>query len=207
MWYLHRVNAADRSNPHRGTTGALAQALGLLGVLCIAAILLMGAHLIHHYLGGTVVDPRERHVLRVLTWNIGKLYLPWESRASDRDLSHVAAVIQELRPNVVALQELRGPEQLGRLVTLLGPRWVAKVPKDAYDRRAGLLTQLPAAFVDLPTASGRTAQAARLVLTTRVVISVASLHLDAFDEQRRQQQAEEMLATLLVKCIEMQRSH
>ncbi len=132
--------------------------------------------------------------LRLMTWNLGKVYLPWESRASDRDLQHVAKVIREVDPHVVALQELRDAEQLGRLLAALGRGWRGAVPHDAYDRRAGLLIRLHGRFFSLPTSSGRVAQGATLTLADGRKVVVASLHLDAFDPRRRLEQAEEILA-------------
>lgn len=165
---------------------------GLLVVVTVLALLAL--HGVERVLAPEMA-PRgtERRCLRILTWNIGKLYLSWESRASDRDLSHVARVIRSVDPDVVALQELRGPEQLGQLATKLGPRWRAMVPEDRYDRRAGLLTPLSARFVPLPTSTGRTAQAA-VIEFGGTSFTVVSLHLDAFEPARRLVQAEEILA-------------
>lgn len=134
--------------------------------------------------------------LRVMTWNVGRLYLPWDSRAADSDLQHVAAVIRDARPHVVALQELRDPRQLGRLVAALGPGWRGRIPEDRWDRRAALLARLPAEFQGLPTSTGRTAQGALLRLHSGVELAVASLHLDAFDARRRLVQAQEILSGL-----------
>jgi endonuclease/exonuclease/phosphatase family metal-dependent hydrolase len=164
-------------------------------LVAITALAVSATYLLNRYVVGAGLDPdRQQRSLRILTWNIGKLYLKWDSRASDRDLGHVARVIQEVEPHVVALQELRGPTQLGRLATLLGPGWRAKVPEDQYDRRAGLLLRLPARFVNLPTSTGRTAQGASVTLRGGLQLAVASLHLDAFDARRRLTQAEEILA-------------
>ena len=143
-----------------------------------------------------VTDGVPGDTLRVMSWNVGKLYLPWESRAADRDLAHVARVIRELGPHVVALQELRDPEQLGRLVAMLGPGWRAKTPRDSYDRRAGLLIRLRGRFFELPTSSGRVAQGVQIALAGGHELVLASIHLDAFDSQRRLHQAEEITASL-----------
>jgi len=164
--------------------------------LVLSTTLAVGlTYLINRYVvGAGVSTDSQQRTLRILTWNIGKLYLKWDSRAADRDLEHVAQVIRELKPHVVALQELRGPTQLGRLATLMGPGWRAKVPEDAYDRRAGLLVRLPARFVNLPTSTGRVAQGGVVTLSGGLSVVVASVHLDAFDADRRLLQAEEILA-------------
>jgi endonuclease/exonuclease/phosphatase family metal-dependent hydrolase len=167
----------------------------LLAALPALAALTAGAiYLINRTIGGYVQQAREKRSFRIMTWNIGKLYLRWDSRAADADLAHVAEVIREVNPQVVALQELRGPTQLGRLASALGPEWRAKVPRDSYDRRAGLLVRVPAEFLDLNTSTGRTAQGALLTLRDGVEVLVASVHLDAFDPRRRRLQAEEVLA-------------
>lgn len=166
-----------------------------IAVLLLITALATGAtYLINRYLGDAVSLEREQRTLRVMTWNIGKLYLKWDSRAADRDLSHVADVIREVAPHLVALQELRGPTQLGRLATMLGPQWRASVPEDQYDRRAGLLVRIPVQFIGFPTSTGRIAQGAQVNLGRGTRFTVASLHLDAFDPKRRMLQAEEILA-------------
>lgn len=169
----------------------------MLGLLPITVCSLFAIYAIHRFLHLRYVtgQPPEQ-TLRVMSWNIGKLYLSWDSRAADRDLNYVADVIREVDPHVVALQEIRGPTQLGRLLTLLGPQWIGRVPTDAYDRRAALLTRLPARFFQLPTSSGRTAQGGEVRLRDGLEVSFVSLHLDAFDADRRLRQAEELLASL-----------
>ena len=165
--------------------------------MLLAALTVGGVGLLNRYVHGALVDG-SRHLksLRVLSWNIGKIYLPLDSRAADRDLEHVARVIAEADPQIVALQELRGPRQLGRLLARLGPRWRGSVPEDRYDRRAALLTELPVRFLEIETSTGRTAQGAEVTLGDGSKATVASVHLDAFDPERRARQAEEILDSL-----------
>jgi len=164
----------------------------LLSAATVAAIHALNSHLHHTYVdyGG----PQKS--LRVMSWNIGRVYLRWESRASDGDLAYVARVISQVNPHVVALQEIRDAKQLSRLVAMLGRNWRGRVPQDSYDRRAALLVRLSASFVQLPTSTGRTAQAALVKLPAGREILVASIHLDAFDPKRRMLQAEEIVAGL-----------
>ncbi len=170
-------------------------ALWLASLPVIAALAVVGVHLINGLVGGYVAKATEKRSFRIMTWNIGKLYLRWDSRAADRDLQHVARVIRQAAPHVVALQELKTPEQLGRLVAALGPGWRGHLPEDVYDRRAGLLVNgLATRFVGLTTSTGRTAQAAVITLDQGHQLCVVSLHLDAFDAKRRRLQAEEVLA-------------
>lgn len=168
----------------------------LASLVVVTAVAVLGTYLINRHLGDPL-SGQTPHSLRILTWNLGKVYqAKWDSRASDDDLDHVAEVIRAVNPHVVALQELHGPRQLGRLAALLGRGWRAKVSEDAYDRRAGLLVRLEARFVSLPTSSGRIAQGAVITAPGGGVFSVASVHLDAFDADRRLLQAEEVLAGL-----------
>jgi endonuclease/exonuclease/phosphatase family metal-dependent hydrolase len=165
-------------------------------MLVVTAAAVACLYLINTYLqGATLTTQGQSRSLRILTWNIGKLYhARWDSRASDDDLDHVAEVIRETDAHVVALQELKGPTQLGRLASMLGRSWRAHVPEDVYDRRAGLLTRLPVEFVRLPTSSGRVGQGAVVTAPGGAKFAVASVHLDAFDADRRLLQAEEIIA-------------
>ena len=170
--------------------------LWLLTVPLSAAAFSGLAYVFNRYVHATAAGTRTVHEsLRLMTWNIGKLYLPVDSRAADRDLRHVAQVIREVEPHIVALQELRDARQLGRLLTELGPEWQGRIPRDLYDRRAALLTRIPTNFVEVGTSTGRRAQAAEVTLPRGGLITVVSVHLDAFDAGRRMRQAEEILAS------------
>lgn len=197
MLYSNTVTAS--AEPHPGERGRAARKLGrgLLWALALAAVAaasVAGVVTIDRVLGVSVLEPEQPHLLRVLTWNIGKVYLHRESRASDADLRHVAATILEANPHLVALQELRDRAQLGRLVAALGPGWRGMLPEDVYDRRAALVVRLPSQFTPLPTSTGRVAQGALVRLPSGLSFAVASVHLDAFDPKRRLVQAEEIVA-------------
>ncbi|HJZ87601.1 MAG TPA: endonuclease/exonuclease/phosphatase family protein [Polyangia bacterium] len=139
----------------------------------------------------------EASRLRVLTWNVGKIYLGGrhDSRAADADLARIASVIREAGPDLVALQELRDRGQLEHLLGLLGGAYVGSVPdEEINDRRvAALVRQQPdVAFSQIVTSTGRAAEVARIMLGARSLTFV-SLHLDAFDPALRATQAEEIL--------------
>jgi endonuclease/exonuclease/phosphatase family metal-dependent hydrolase len=167
-------------------------AISLVASATLTVLLIYGINRFVHDQYVTFSVPRRS--LRVLSWNIGRIHLRWDSRAADSDLDYVAEVIREVNPHIVALQEIRNPRQLGQLVTKLGSRWRASTPEDNYDRRAALLMRLDGRFYALPTSSGRTAQGAIIRVPGRREITVVSLHLDAFDAKRRLQQAEEIAA-------------
>jgi endonuclease/exonuclease/phosphatase family metal-dependent hydrolase len=151
-------------------------------------------------------SPRGELPVKVLTWNIGKMHWRWDSRAADADLPHIADVIARERPDLVALQELRDAAQLRRLLRLIeratGVRYGGRVAHEkTYDRRVGILVRGGSArFRTVTTSSGRTALAARMELggsvsglAPSVDLVLISVHVDAFDQARRQEQVEEIL--------------
>ena len=174
---------------------AAAKWLALIALSACATVL--SIHLLNRVHQRYVVFGGPQQRLRLMSWNIGRIYLPGDSRANDRDLQHVAQVVHELNPHILAVQEVRDRAQLGRLVSALGRSWRGMLPEDRYDRRAALLLRLDGEFFQLPTSSGRIAQAARVRLPGGRSIVVASVHLDAFNPPRRLQQAEEILAGAL----------
>jgi endonuclease/exonuclease/phosphatase family metal-dependent hydrolase len=186
------ADGGPRPRPRRPSVPWFVLRLALLAVLAAGA-----AALVDDFFGALVRQAREQQrSLRVMTWNIGKLYIGWDSRAADEDLPHIAQVIREADPHVVALQEVRDRAQLGRLLRALGEPWTGDLAEDQYDRRAALVTRLPARPVELPTSTGRTAQGAFVVSPEGSTPFLASVHLDAFDPRRRLTQAEEILSDI-----------
>lgn len=142
--------------------------------------------------------------LRILTWNVGRVFLPMdslatESRASDEDLGHIARVVEETAPDVVALQELRGPLQLEGLVTLLGGTYEGRVPEEeSYDRVVAVMARRPQGgdtlgYRTLVTSTGRATVGVSVPLGNLQRAFVVSVHLDAFSRERRRTQAEELV--------------
>jgi endonuclease/exonuclease/phosphatase family metal-dependent hydrolase len=166
----------------------------ILALLGIAATTAAAVYLLNRLLGAPVTETNPHHALRVMTWNIGKLYIRGDSRAADSDLRYIAAVIRSQNPHVVALQEIRDEAQLAQLVAALGPGWRGRVPEDRWDRRAALVVRLHAHFHPIATSTGRTVQAAVIELPEGAAFAVVSVHLDAFDAKRRLVQAEEIVA-------------
>jgi len=131
--------------------------------------------------------------LRVLSWNLGEVYLgDWvESRANSLYFLDVALLIKEHKVDIVALQEMRDENQLAYLLKLLGPPWRGVISRDDYDRHAAILTRLPTEFVGLRARdNGRAAPAAVLDLNG-VRFVATSVHLSAFDEELRLQQTKD----------------
>ncbi len=132
--------------------------------------------------------------MRILTWNIGRVYLLGESRAAGAALDHVAGVIADLDPDVAALQELKDAGQVDRIVELLGPRYRGVgADHSRSDRVVGMLAKPAAEFEQVPIASGRRAIAVRMT-NGGGPTHVVGIHFDAFDAGRRQREAAELVA-------------
>jgi endonuclease/exonuclease/phosphatase family metal-dependent hydrolase len=147
--------------------------------------------------GAPLLLRQEVSPLRVLTWNVGKIYLgkQVDSRAADQDLWRIAEVIRQTQPRLIALQELRDGDQLQRLITQLGPGWVGHISeREINDRRAAVIVRAEEgiSFSQVVTSTGRSIAIARLPCGARQ-LSFASVHLDAFSPVLRRTQAEEIL--------------
>jgi endonuclease/exonuclease/phosphatase family metal-dependent hydrolase len=87
-----------------------------------------------------------RRRLRVLTWNVGRVYSPTHNnRLDDADVPRVARVLAELHPDVALLQELVDERQLRAVIVQLhhkaGEFHGAIAQKCRYDRRAAVLAR------------------------------------------------------------------
>src|SRR5215831_8531235 len=147
--------------------------------------------------GAPLLLTQEVSPLRVLTWNVGKIYLgkQVDSRAADQDLARISEVIRGSQARVVALQELRDAAQLDRLLHELGPGWVGHMSdREINDRRVAVIVrdEPGVSFSEVVTSTGRAIAVARLPCGARQ-LSFASVHLDAFSPHMRRTQAEELL--------------
>jgi endonuclease/exonuclease/phosphatase family metal-dependent hydrolase len=136
--------------------------------------------------------------LRVVSWNVGRIYTPTSNnRLADDDIPRVARVLDELDPDVVLLQEFVDGTQLEALLARL-PGYVGRVSTACrYDRHVGALARvaLEPEFEDRvlePTGRG-------LVTVTFSVGeagrgSAHAVHLDAFRSTGRRSQAEAICA-------------
>ena len=179
----------------------------VLGLLALAALLVV--QLVRPRGPAAAALRPGTYRLRILTWNVGRVFLPFDqraadSRASDDDLAHIAQVVRETDPDVVALQELKGREQLDRLLDLVGGGYVGTVPeRESNDRRVAVMARVRARdggpddggpiFRSVTTSTGRSAAAVSLPVTGGARALVVSLHLDAFDRDLRRVQAEEIV--------------
>ena len=139
-----------------------------------------------------------RQRLRVVTWNVGRLYSPrHNNRLDDGDVPSVAAVLGELDPDVVLLQELVDARQLDEIVTRLAraraPFAGALAQRCVYDRRAAVLVKRehgPAFEEHALGPSGRAAVLASFDAGDGVRGAAISAHFDVFASDRRADQAE-----------------
>lgn len=135
--------------------------------------------------------------LRVVTWNVGRLYSPrHNNRLDDADVPAVARILGELDPDVALLQELVDTRQLhallGRLGHERGPFHGALAQYCGYDRRAAALVRAERApsFEELSLGgSGRHAVLASFDAADGVRGAAISAHLDVFSPARRAEQA------------------
>ncbi len=143
-----------------------------------------------------------RRRLRVLTWNVGRLYSPTHNnRLADDDVPRVAAVLDELDPDVALLQELVDARQLDEIVTRLSraraPFAGTMAHGCVYDRRAAALVRVDRApdFEEHrlgPT--GRASVLASFEVAHGVRGAALSAHLDVFSSSRRSEQAHALAA-------------
>jgi endonuclease/exonuclease/phosphatase family metal-dependent hydrolase len=140
--------------------------------------------------------------LRVVTWNVGRLYSPrHNNRLDDADVPAVARVLDELDPDVTLLQELVGRAQLDEIVTRLSrsraPTSAALAERCAYDRRAAVLVRSERAprFEEHALGpSNRNVVLASFDAGGGVRAAAISAHFDVFATERRAEQAHALAA-------------
>ncbi|MCU1279539.1 MAG: hypothetical protein JWM53_3085 [bacterium] len=140
--------------------------------------------------------------LRVVTWNVGRLYSPrHNNRLDDADVPRVAHVLDELDPDVALLQELVDVRQLDEIVTRLsrgrGAFAGAMAERCAYDRRAAVVVRkerAPSFEEHGLGSSNRTAMVARFDAGDGVRAAALSAHFDVFSPERRAEQADALAA-------------
>lgn len=127
------------------------------------------------------------HSLRLITWNIGYAELEDDTRAHDKDLAAVAALILRQDADAVALQELTGNAQLNILLGLLQGKYRGAVAKQGKGDRfeAVLVKDTGAKFISV-AAGGRYALGASFQSDSgKHEILLLSAHADAFNAAQR----------------------
>jgi endonuclease/exonuclease/phosphatase family metal-dependent hydrolase len=139
--------------------------------------------------------------LRVVTWNVGRLYSPrHNNRLDDADVPAVVRTLGELDPDVVLLQELIDVRQLeairARLMHERGLFAGAMAERCAYDRRAAVLVRAELGPVFEEQSLGSTNRNAMLAHFDAggVRAAAVSAHFDVFDPVRRADQASALAA-------------
>jgi endonuclease/exonuclease/phosphatase family metal-dependent hydrolase len=135
--------------------------------------------------------------LRVVTWNVGRLYSPTHNnRLDDADVPRVARILDELDPDVALLQELVDLRQLDEIVTRLSrsraPVDGAMAERCAYDRRAAVVVRrahAPAFEEQSLGSSNRNAMVATFDAGDGRRAAAISAHFDVFSPERRAEQA------------------
>jgi endonuclease/exonuclease/phosphatase family metal-dependent hydrolase len=131
--------------------------------------------------------------LRVVSWNVGRLYTPTNNnRLDSADVPQVAATLHELDPDLALLQELVDQDQLRALESRL-PGFNGRLAERCrYDRKVAVLARerLEPTFeqhVLEPTGRGLVAVGFSVGRSRGVAHPV---HFDVFNQRRRRQQAE-----------------
>jgi endonuclease/exonuclease/phosphatase family metal-dependent hydrolase len=135
--------------------------------------------------------------LRVVSWNVGRLYTPTSNNRLDtRDLPKVSRVLDEIDPDVALLQELVDESQLAALLAALPAHDGRLAERCRYDRHVAVLVRRrlePAFEQHLLERTGRGLVSATFDIGGARG-SAHPLHFDVFDRSRRRWQAEEVAA-------------
>jgi endonuclease/exonuclease/phosphatase family metal-dependent hydrolase len=137
-----------------------------------------------------------RRRLRLVTWNVGRLYSPTHNnRLDDADVPRVAHVLGELDPDVALLQELVDVRQLDAITTRLsavrGPFAGRLARQCAYDRRTAALVRAdrePAFDEHVLDESRRATVMASFDLGGGARGAAFSAHFDVYSTEKRAEQ-------------------
>lgn len=132
--------------------------------------------------------PLNESTLALMSWNIGYFDYESDSRAQNKDLEAIAAVIGETDVQVIALQEIAQPEQLSTLSELLEGRYRYQAFARGLrtDRFVAFLSELPfQEETQLATSVGRDALAVTVDVPSQGVVTLVNCHADAFNSRRR----------------------
>lgn len=138
---------------------------------------------------------KERHSLRLLTWNIGYAELEDDTRAHDGDLPAVAEVILRHNPDAVALQELTGNSQLNILLGLLHGKYRGAVAQQGKGDRfeAVLVKDAGATFIPVAVGARYALAASFHPRADTPEVLLLSAHADAFNAAHRRSYTEALI--------------
>ena len=132
--------------------------------------------------------PGNGSAFALMSWNIGYFDYESDSRAQNKDLEAIAAVIGETGAQVIALQEVAEPEQLSTLSDLLAGRYRYHVFARGFrtDRYVGFLSEIPfEEEIPVETSVGRDALAVTVDVPSQGIVTLLNCHADAFNSRRR----------------------
>jgi endonuclease/exonuclease/phosphatase family metal-dependent hydrolase len=145
-----------------------------------------------------------RRRVRVVSWNVGRLYSPRQNnRLDDADIPAVARTLYELDPEVALLQELVDGEQLAALLAGLPGYDGAIADRCRYDRHVAVLARRalePRFDHHTLEPSGRGIVSVHFSVGARRMAAL-SAHFDVFRPLRRSDQGAG-LAVLAEACEE-----
>jgi endonuclease/exonuclease/phosphatase family metal-dependent hydrolase len=132
--------------------------------------------------------PLNESTFALMSWNIGYFDYESDSRAQNKDLEAIAAVIGETDAQLIALQEIAQPEQLSALSDLLAGRYRyhAFARGLRTDRFVAFLSEIPfQEETQVATSVGRDALAVTVDVPSQGVVTLVNCHADAFNGRRR----------------------
>jgi endonuclease/exonuclease/phosphatase family metal-dependent hydrolase len=132
--------------------------------------------------------------LRVVSWNVGRLYTPkGNNRLDDHDIPQVARTLHELDGDCVLLQELVDVLQLRAILVRTGNEYAGELAQNcAYDRKCAVLVRkrlAPTFEQHRLEPTGRGLVLARFTAGEKRV-AAASVHFDVFSRPRRRAQSQ-----------------
>ncbi len=146
---------------------------------------------------GFTLAPKPVDAVRVVTWNVGGAERggKWRSM-DDHSLETVKAVLLELNPDLVLLQEIGDRDQLEVLIDALGETWVLSSRLRSSGRRLAILARGGELDRFLLGGAAQSALAVHWTSQDRK-ISVLNLHADAFSASTRNEELGQSVDGLL----------
>lgn len=172
-----------------------------LALLCALSLIVALRFDAAHGRSSLAAHQTEGTRLRLMTWNIGYAELEDDTRAHDQDLPAIAATILKYDPDAVALQELRGEDQLHTLLKFLRGRYHGATSQPAgADRVDAVLVKDASARFDQVPAGAKyalgasfNARAGAQAGAGQPEVVLVSAHADAFSAARRRDYTERLV--------------
>ncbi len=161
-------------------------ALELVLFVSAALFLLLGFTPSGGAAGEIAFDQKATGVLRVVTWNLGGSSGRNGHALSESALSQVAQTLAQLNADLVLVQELRDPEQLGRLRVALGDHdWQAVAVRSAGVRGREVAILARRGHLSGPPVQSNASLTALYSGSEWPSLMVANVHAHAYSAERR----------------------